>query len=72
MDQFRACIKDKYWIMLIIMILLYQITNGMKNVFQVYYAGWVVNGNAYGEFAAIQAKFTMIAIPASACCWKPA
>ena len=61
-DQFKACIKDKYWIMLIIMILLYQITNGMKNVSQVYYAGWVVNGNAYGEYAAIQAKFTMIAM----------
>lgn len=62
MDQLKACLKDKYWIMLIIMILLYQITNGMKNVSQVYYAGWVVNGNAYGEFAAIQAKFTMIAM----------
>lgn len=62
MEQFRACIKDKYWIMLIIMILLYQITNSMKNISQVYYAGWVVSGNAYGEFAAIQAKFTMIAM----------
>lgn len=62
MEQFRACIKDKYWIMLIIMILLYQVTNSMKNISQVYYAGWVVNGNAYGEFAAIQAKFTMIAM----------
>lgn len=62
MEQFRSCIKDKYWIMLIIMILLYQITNGMKNISQVYYAGWVVNGNAYGEYAAIQAKFTMIAM----------
>lgn len=62
LQQFRACIKDKYWIMLIIMILLYQITNAMKSVSQVYYAGWVVNGNAYGEFASIQAKFTMIAM----------
>lgn len=62
MKQLAACVKDKYWIMLIVMILLYQVLNAMKGVSQVYYAGWVVNGNAYGEFAAIQAKFTMIAM----------
>lgn len=60
--QFRACIRDKYWIMLIVLILLYQVLNAMKNVSQVYYSGWVVNGNAYGEYASIQAKFTMIAM----------
>nr|WP_325258989.1 MFS transporter [uncultured Oscillibacter sp.] len=62
MEQFHACIKDKYWIMLIIMILLYQVLNAMKGISQVYYSGWVVNGNAYGEYAAIQAKFTMISM----------
>ncbi len=61
-DQFRACLKDKYWIMLVVMMLLYQVLNAMKGVSQVYYSGWVVNGNAYGEYAAIQAKFTMIAM----------
>lgn len=62
MAQFKACITDPYWIMLIIMILLYQVLNGMKNVSQIYYSGWVVNGNAYGEMASIQAKFQMIAM----------
>lgn len=62
MTQFKACIKDKYWIMLIILIMLYQVFNAMRSVSQVYYSGWVVNGNAYGEYAAIQAKFTMIAL----------
>lgn len=62
MTQFKACIKDKYWIMLVILIMLYQVFNAMRSVAQVYYSGWVVNGNAYGEYAAIQAKFTMIAL----------
>lgn len=62
LEQFRACMKDKYWIMLIIMMMLYQVLNAMKGVSQVYYSGWVVNGNAYGEYAAIQAKFTMISM----------
>ncbi len=62
MTQFKACIKDKYWIMLIILIMLYQVFNAMRSVAQVYYSGWVVNGNAYGEYASIQAKFTMIAL----------
>lgn len=62
MEQFQACMRDKYWIMLIIMMLLYQVLNAMKGVAQVYYSGWVVNGNAYGEYASIQAKFTMIAM----------
>lgn len=62
MTQFKACIKDRYWIMLIILIMLYQVFNAMRSVSQVYYSGWVVNGNAYGEYASIQAKFTMIAL----------
>ena len=61
-EQFKACIRDKYWIMLILMILIYQVLNAMRSVAQVYYSGWVVNGNAYGEYASIQAKFTMISM----------
>lgn len=60
--QLKACLKDKYWVMFILMILLYQILNALKGVSQIYYAGWVVHGNSYGEYAAIQAKFTMIAM----------
>lgn len=60
--QLKACMKDKYWIMLIVMILIYQVLNALKNISLVYYSGWVVNGNAYGEFASIQAKFQMIAM----------
>ena len=60
--QLKACLKDKYWIMFILLIFVYQILNALKSVSQVYYAGWVVQGNAYGEYAAIQRRFTMIAM----------
>lgn len=60
--QFKACLKDKYWVMFIVLIFVYQVLNALKGVSQVYYAGWVVHGNSYGEFASIQAKFTMIAM----------
>ena len=61
-SQLRACLKDKYWIMFILLIMIYQILNALKSVSQVYYAGWVVHGNSYGNYAAIQAKFTMVAM----------
>ena len=60
--QLKACVKDKYWVMFIVLIFVYQVLNALKSVSQVYYAGWVVNGNSYGEYAAIQARFTMIAM----------
>ncbi len=60
--QLKACLKDKYWIMFIVLIFIYQVLNALKGVSQIYYAGWVVPGNAYGEAAAIQARFTMIAM----------
>ena len=60
--QLKACLKDKYWVMFIILIFVYQVLNALKSVSQIYYAGWVVAGNAYGEAAAIQARFTMIAM----------
>lgn len=62
LTQIKACLKDKYWVMLILMMLLYQVFNALRTVSQVFYSGWVVNGNAYGEYAAIQAKFAMIAL----------
>lgn len=62
MTQLKACVKDRYWLLFIFLIFVYQVLNALKSVSQVYYAGWVVNGNAYGEYAAIQARFTMIAM----------
>ena len=60
--QFKACITSKYWIIFILlMFATYTITN-MRNISLVYYSGWVVNGNAYGSYATIQAKFQMIAL----------
>ena len=60
--QLKACVKDKYWVMFIILIFIYQVLNALKSVSQIYYAGWVVAGNAYGEAASIQERFTMIAM----------
>lgn len=60
--QIKACLQSKYWIMLIILVLFYQVFNNLRDMALIYYSGWVVQGNAYGEFAAIQAKFQMIAM----------
>lgn len=60
--QFRACLKSKYWILLVIIVLLFNICGNLRNISLIYYSGWVVNGNAYGNVAAIQAKFSMIAL----------
>ena len=60
--QLKACIKDRYWILFILLIFVYQILNALKGVSQIYYAGWVVAGNSYGQAAAIQARFTMISM----------
>ena len=62
LQQLKACVKDKYWLMFILLIFIYQVLNALKGVSQVYYAGWVVKGNAYGEYAAIQRNFTMISM----------
>lgn len=61
-DQIKACLKSKYWIMMILIMLIYQVLNNLRDVSQIYYSGWVVAGNAYGEYASIQAKFQMIAM----------
>lgn len=60
--QLKACLKDKYWIIFVLVMLITNVLSNMRNISLVYYSGWVVNGNAYGEYAAIQAKFQMIAL----------
>lgn len=61
-EQLGACLKSKYWILFVILILLTNILANLRNISLIYYSGWVVNGNAYGRVAAIQAKFQMIAL----------
>lgn len=61
-QQLGACLKSKYWILFVILILLTSILANLRNISLIYYSGWVVNGNAYGRVAAIQAKFQMIAL----------
>ena len=61
-EQLKACFSSRYWIIFILLVFLYQVLNAMKGVSQVYYSGWVVNGNAYGNYAAIQRRFTMISM----------
>lgn len=60
--QCRACLKSKYWILFILIVLIFNICGNLRNISLIYYSGWVVNGNAYGNVAAIQAKFQMIAL----------
>lgn len=60
--QIKACLQSKYWILLVILILVYQVFNNLRDMSLIYYSGWVVQGNAYGEYAVIQAKFQMIAM----------
>lgn len=61
-QQLKAGLKNKYWIMLIVMLLVYEVFNALRTISQVYYSAWIVQGNAYGDFAAVQAKFVMIAL----------
>lgn len=62
LEQLKACMKTKYWILFILIILIWNTLANMRNISLVYYCGWVVNGNAYGTYATIQAKFQMIAM----------
>lgn len=62
MDQFKACLKSKYWFLFVLIVLIFNICTNLRNISLIYYSGWVVNGNAYGNVAAIQAKFSMIAL----------
>lgn len=61
-EQLKACLQTKYWILFILIILIWNTLANMRNISLVYYCGWVVNGNAYGTYATIQAKFQMIAM----------
>lgn len=60
--QLGACLKSKYWILFIIIVFIFNVCGNLRNISLIYYSGWVVNGNAYGNVAAIQAKFQMIAL----------
>ena len=60
--QLKACLQSKYWILFVIIVLIVNICSNLRNISLIYYSGWVVNGNAYGNIAAIQAKFQMIAL----------
>ena len=62
LTQFKACLTSKTWIVFIVMILIFYVCNNLRNISLIYYSGWVVNGNAYGRAAAIQAKFQAIAL----------
>ena len=62
LEQLKACVQDKYWISFVLVMIVQQILANMRNISLVYYSGWVVQGNAYGQFATIQASFQMIAL----------
>ncbi len=61
-EQLKVCLKDKYWILFIMLVFFFNLAGNLRNISLVYYSGWVVQGNAYGQFASIQAKFQMIAL----------
>ncbi len=61
-EQFKVCIKDKYWILFIILVFMFNLCGNLRNISLVYYSGWVVRGNAYGQYAEIQRTFQMIAL----------
>ena len=61
-EQARVCLKDKYWIVFVLIVLFFNILSNMRNISLIYYCGWVVRGNNYGSRAAIQATFQMIAL----------
>lgn len=60
--QLKACLQSKYWLLLALIIFIFNVCGNLRNISLIYYSGWVVRGNAYGEMAAIQAKFQMIAL----------
>ena len=62
LTQAKACVQSKYWLLFIFLLLLTEILTNMRNISLIYYSGWVVRGNAYGEVGAIQASFQMIAL----------
>lgn len=61
-EQFKIAVTDKYWLILMLVLIFGELLANLRNISLVYYTGWVVKGNAYGEYASIQAKFQMIAM----------
>ena len=61
-EQLAQCIKDKYWIIFVLIVFTFNVLGNMRNISLIYYCGWVVRGNQYGARAAIQATFQMIAL----------
>ena len=62
LKQAKACLADKYWIFFILVIFITNILSNMRNISLIYYSGWVLQGNAYGQAASLQAAFQMIAL----------
>ncbi len=62
LEQAKVCFSNKYWLLFILLVFVFNLCGNLRNISLVYYSGWVVRGNAYGEFASIQAKFQMIAL----------
>ena len=61
-EQLVVCLKDKYWLIFVIIVFAFNVLGNMRNISLIYYCGWVVRGNQYGARAAIQATFQMIAL----------
>ncbi|MBO6158488.1 MAG: MFS transporter [Firmicutes bacterium] len=61
-DQLKVCLKDKYWLIFVVIVFVFNVLGNMRNISLIYYCGWVVRGNQYGARAAIQATFQMIAL----------
>ena len=61
-EQLKVCLKDKYWLIFVLIVFTFNILGNMRNISLIYYCGWVVRGNQYGARAAIQATFQMIAL----------
>ena len=62
LEQARVCLRDKYWIVFVLIVFFFNVLGNMRNISLIYYCGWVVRGNNYGSRAAIQATFQMIAL----------
>lgn len=60
--QLKACFSDKYWIIFMLLILVWNILTNLRNISLIYYSGWVVQGNQYGNAASVQASFQIIAM----------
>ncbi|MCM1193885.1 MAG: MFS transporter, partial [Acetatifactor muris] len=44
--QLKACLSDKYWVVYIVTILLWNTIANVRNIALIYYSGWVISGNS--------------------------